>query len=145
MKNNFIIKGFKGKEFELKAHLQLVNVTDCFGEKQHNLGVSFTSLEDDIEEPFAAFTLNFGEFIGMKNAAYVDTNNCWFADELLEKGIANDTGLNKISGMCKYPLWQFTEDFLKSVDEDIYIKYSDEYDKYMREAVPDSDEEGGQI
>ena len=28
---------------------------------------------------------NFGEFIGMKNAAYVDTNNCWFADELLEK------------------------------------------------------------
>ena len=53
--------------------------------------------------PFANFTLNFCEFIGMKNCAYVDTNNCWFADELLETGIAQNTGFTKISGYCKYP------------------------------------------
>ena len=137
MKNKFKIKGFNGKEIELKAHLHLVKVTDFMSKKLHNIGISFTSNEDGIEEPFATFTLNFAEFIGMKNAAYVDTNNCWFADELLEKGIAKDTGLYKVSGMCRYPLWQFTEEFLKAVNEEVYKKYSDEHDKYMREAMPD--------
>ena len=143
MKNEFKIKGFNGKEFELKAQLHLEEVTDYMGDKQHNIGISFTSIEDGGEEPFATFTLNFGEFISLKNTAYVDTNNCWFADELLEKRIAIATGLDKISGMYKYPLWRFSEEFLKAVDEEIYKKYSDEHDKYMREAMPDPDDDEG--
>ena len=96
-------------------------------------------MEDGAEMPFANFTLNFGEFLGMKNCAYVDTNNCWFADEILETGIAEDTGLTKISGFCKYPLWSFKEEFLEAVDKEVYQKYSDEYDGYMKSIMPDQE------
>ena len=113
MQNKFTISGFNNKSFEITPHLKLVDVTDFMGEKQHNIGLYFTHIEDGAEMPFANFTLNFCEFIGMKNCAYVDTNNCWFADELLETGIAQNTGFTKISGYCKYPLWQFKEEFLK--------------------------------
>ena len=140
MLKTFTVKGFD-KEFEIKPHLKLVTVTDFIDGKQHNISISFTYKEDGNELPFANFTLNFGEFIGLKNCAYVDTNNCWFADEILETGIAVDTGLTKISGHCKYPLWQFDEDFLKSVNEEMYRKYSDEYDQYMKEYMADEDDE----
>ena len=109
------------------------------GEKMHNISLNFTHMEDGAEMPFANFTLNFGEFLGMKNCAYVDTNNCWFADEILETGIAEDTGLTKISGFCKYPLWSFKEEFLEAVDKEVYQKYSDEYDGYMKSIMPDQE------
>lgn len=140
MKRTFTVKGFN-KEFEITPHLKLVTVTDFIDGKQHNIGISFTYKEDGNELPFANFTLNFGEYIALKNCAYVDTNNCWFADEILETGIAVDTGLTKISGYYKYPLWQFNEDFLESVNEELYRKYSDEYDQYMKEYMADEAEE----
>ena len=105
MQTKFIVSGFNDEKFELTPHLRLIEVTDFMGEKMHNISLNFTHMEDGAEMPFANFTLNFGEFIGMKDCAYVDTNNCWFADEILKTGIAEDTGLTKISGFCKYPLF----------------------------------------
>jgi len=139
MHTKFVISGFNDEKYEITPHLKLVEVTDFMGKKQHNIGVSFTHIEDGAKMPFANFTLNFGEFIGVKNCAYVDTNNCWFADEILETNIAVDIGFTKYSGFCKYPLWQFKEDFLKSVDAKIYQQYSDEYDNYMKEAMPNEE------
>lgn len=78
-------------------------------------------------------TKNFGEFIGYKNTAYIDLNNSSFATELLQRGFAVDTGFHKDSGFCKYPLWEFKEEFLKQIGEEKYKQYSDEYDKYMKE------------
>lgn len=140
MMRTFIIKGFNDKEFNIKPRLGLMKVTDFMGKKMHNISLSFTYEDDGCEQPFANFTLNFGEFIGMKNSAYIDTNNCWFSDEILQAGIAEDTGLYKLSGMCKYPLWQFKEEFLKSVNEDMYLRYSDEHDRYMKEYMPNDEE-----
>ena len=97
MQTKFTISGFNEKKFEITPHLNLAEVTDFMGEKHHNISLSFTHTEDGNEMPFANFTLNFGEFIGVKNCAYVDTNNCWFADEILQTGIAEDTGLTKLS------------------------------------------------
>lgn len=139
MQTKFTISGFNDKKFEITAHLRLVEVIDFLGEKVHNLGLSFTHIEDGNEFPFADFTVNFAEYIGVKNCAYVNTNNCWYADEILETGIAEDTGLTKISGFCKYPLWQFKEEFLRAVDEDVYQKYSDEYDEYMNAMMPNEE------
>lgn len=135
----FTISSFNDEKYEIKPHLYLVEVYDYMHEKQHNLGLNFTYKEDGMDMPFGNFTLNFCEFIGMKNCAYIDTNNCWYADEILQTGIAEDTGLTKLSGFCKYPLWQFKEEFLKTVDGDIYQKYSDEYDEYMRAAMLESE------
>ena len=91
-------------------------------------------------KPFAELTKHFNEFIGQKNCAYVDTNNCPYADQLLEQGIAIDTGLTKKSGYYTYPLWQFNEDFLKSVNSKIYDLYSESYDEYMESMNPSEDE-----
>ena len=140
MKTEIKIKGFGGVELLLKPHLHLKDVTDFMGNKHHNIGLSFTHEEDGVDEPYAVFTLNLGEYIGIKNCAYVDTNNCWFSDDILHAGIAKNTGLTKLSGMYQYPLWSFDEDFLKSVDADVYQKYSDEFDKYMQ-GVAVNDEE----
>lgn len=78
-------------------------------------------------------TKNFCEFIGYKNTAYIDLNNSPFATELLQRGFAEDTGFYKDSGFCKYPLWEFKEEFLKQIGEEKYKQYSDEYDNYMKE------------
>ena len=139
MQTKFTVSGFNDEKFEITPQLLLKEVTDFMGERMHNISISFTHLEDGAEMPFANFTLNFGEFLGMKNSAYVDTNICWFSDEILETGIAEDTGLTKISGLCKYPLWSFKEEFLKAVDKVVYQKYSDEYDGYMKSQMPDQE------
>ena len=140
----FIINDSFG-EVELHPKLDLIEVKDFMGETHHNLYIGFDYYEDGAKLPYADFTVSFGEYIGMKNCAYVDTNNCWFADELFKTGIARDTGFTKISGYCKYPLWQFKEEFLKSVDAKIYQKYSDEYDAYMEAAMGGSEQDKDDI
>ena len=132
MAKTFNIKGFGDTEFEIQPHLNLVEVTDFVNGTMHNIGISFSHIEDGAEQPFSSFTVNFGEYIGMKNCAYVDTNNSWFADELLKAGIAEDTGLSKLSGYYKYPLWHFKEDFLKEVNPEVYQTYTSEYEKYTK-------------
>lgn len=66
----------------------------------------------------------------LRNAAYIDTNNCYFAQQLLEQGIAKDTGLKKRSGFCEYPLWVFEEGFLREIGKENYEKYKAAYDTY---------------
>ena len=62
-----------------------------------------------------SFASGICEFIGIKNAAYMDTNNFPWINEFVEKGIAVDTGFTKKSGFCEYPLFQFDESWLKSL------------------------------
>lgn len=133
---SFEISGFNDKKIKIKPYLYLVEVRDFKQEKQNNIGLRFTYINNGIQMPFSNFTVNFGEYIGMKNCAYVDTNNCWYADEILNTGIAEDTGLTKLSGFRKYPLWSFKEEFLEKVDKEVYQKYSDEYDEYMKAQMP---------
>lgn len=82
-------------------------------------------------EPYACLTTSFGEFIGIKDSAYIDTNNCPFAEQLLEQGIAEPTGLSKTSGFCQYPLWIFKKEFLQEVGGENYQIYSKAFDQYM--------------
>ena len=83
----------------------------------------------EILEPYAELTKSFDEFIGIKNAAYVDTNNCPFAKQFLEKGIAKDTGFTRQSGRWEYPLWVFDEKFLRQSGEEAYDKYAKQYEE----------------
>ena len=83
-------------------------------------------------EPYATLTVSFGEFIGLKNSAYIDTNNCRFAQQLLNQGIVEDTGLRKSSGFCEYPLWTFKQEFLEEIGGENYAEYSRCYDAYMK-------------
>lgn len=92
------------------------------------------SSESDSDEEYAVLTVSFGEFISAKDCAYIDTNNCYFAQQLLIQGIAEDTGLSKNSGFCQYPLWHFKEDFLKEIGGAAYEEYSRRYNEYMQSA-----------
>lgn len=85
----------------------------------------------DEKEQFAILTKSFGEFLGLKNSAYVDINNCPFAPQLLNRGFAKDTGLYKESGFCSYPLWTFDETVLKETGGEKYERYARAYDEYM--------------
>ncbi len=109
-------------------------------------GISLTMKNSDgIEEPFAVLTKSFGEFIGAKNCAYIDTNNCPFADAFIKLGIARDTGFTKESGFYSYPLWAFDEHFLRQIGGAEYEKYSQEYDDYMKMADDDADEDENEV
>lgn len=63
-------------------------------------------------EIFSILTVNlpFSENLP-KNLAYVDINNCPWAEEFLQENeIARPTGINAPSGFCTYPLYEFSED-----------------------------------
>lgn len=83
------------------------------------------------QELYCILTKSFEEFIGLKNSAYVDINNCPFAPQLLNRGFAKDTGLYKESGFCSYPLWTFDETVLKETGGEKYERYARAYDEYM--------------
>lgn len=138
----FKVHDISNNEIDIYPKLLLMEVRDFMGEKHHNIGLAFEYDEEGHRIPFANFTVSFGEFIGMKDCAYIDTNNCYFAKDILNTGIATDTGFTKQSGFWTYPLWHFNREFLSSVDEAKYEEYSREYDEYMKAFEPD--EERGQ-
>ncbi len=128
MKHNLTVKNPDGSEITLHPEFGLYAVTDLMGRGMHNPAIKLCT-EDG--EPYAYLTTSFGEFIGMKNCAYIDTNNCPFAAELLNEDFAMNTGFTKESGFCKYPLWEFSEEYLKDIGGEKYELYSKEYDSYM--------------
>lgn len=127
-----------GGKSKVKPSVELYAVKDFTGKEMSGLAIRLTDAET--LEPFMMLTKSFGEFIGIKNAAYIDTNNCPFANQLFEKGIARDTGLKKTSGRCEYPLWIFNKDFLLEHGAENYQKYSDAYDEYMKPYTSEAEE-----
>ena len=121
------------REFVVTPETNLYTVSDFMGNKMHGIAIQLKSEnpETSVIGPFSVITKSFGEFIGMKNSAYIDLNNCPYATQLLQYGIAVDTGFTKQSGRCVYPLWLFKEEFLKEHGEANYHQYSDEFDRYM--------------
>ena len=132
MENKFVINGFDGKPITVKVNINLYSVKDFMGKKMLGLAVELQSLNSqNLWEPFATISKSFGEYIGIKNAVYIDTNNCPYAEELLEKGLGVKTSFTKSSGFCIYPLWIINSKFLEAHGGKKYREYSEEYDKYM--------------
>ena len=129
-----------GEKKTLQPRVQLYSVKDFMGKKMSGIAVMLDEVNKDNEiiGQYSNLTVSFGEFISLKNSAYIDTNNCDFTDQLLKYGIATPTGLTKRSGFCEYPLWIFNEQFLRENGGEEYHKYATEYNKYM---CVDEDEE----
>lgn len=138
------ITDFHGRTLPVSPRLGLYAVKDFMGNELPGLAVVLDDVTDPtMPEQYCVLTASFGEFIGMKNCAYIDTNNCEFADQLCKQGLATDTGFYKASGFCQYPLWQFEEGTLREIDNDVYQKYSDAYDGYMASMYGDEPDEDG--
>lgn len=117
----------------LTPSLALYSVTDFMGEDKFGLALE---LLDSDGLPYTTLTVSFGEFIGMQNAAYIDSNNNpkELIDAVIEAGWMQDTGFTKASGFCTYPLYLFNEQFLKSVNPDAYQEYSEQYEVFEKDA-----------
>ena len=108
----------------------LYTVRDFMGEELPGLAVLLTDSDGD---PFNTLTVSFGEFIGIKNCAYIDINNnaASVIQAFVDAGYMKNTGSTKHSGFCVYPLYRFDEEFLKAIGMGEYQKYSDAYDAYF--------------
>lgn len=135
------ITDYFGNRVPLKPRIELYSVTDFMGTEMPGLAVVLDEVSDEPDLQYAVLTVSFGEMIGIKNSAYIDTNNCPFARQLLDKGIAQDTGLTKNSGFCQYPLWVFNEDFLRECGGENYRKYSETFDEYMNSFADEGEDE----
>ena len=131
------IKDFMGNEFTVRPRLELVSVRNFMGQEMYGLAIALDDISgDSVPEQYCCLTVSFGEFIGLKNCAYIDINNCDFADQLIKQGMATKTQFTKRSGFCEYPLWMFEEKDLREMGEAAYETYCSEYDKYMAEKMP---------
>lgn len=126
------ITDYFGQRVELHPRVDLYTVKNFMGEEMPGLAIALytTDPETNEEQLYDVLTVSFGEFIGLRNSAYIDTNNCYFAHQLLEQGIAKDTGLTKQSGFCEYPLWIFDEKFLQEIGGEHYQEYLRAYDAH---------------
>ena len=60
---------YSGK-VKVKPSVELYTVKDFMGKEMPGLAIRLT--DADTLEPFSMLTKSFGEFIGIKNAAYID-------------------------------------------------------------------------
>lgn len=61
--------------------------------------------------PFATLTVNLSDPRQNDTLAFVDTNNCPWAEEFLaDNHIAENTGISMPSGFCMYPLYKFNKE-----------------------------------
>ncbi len=120
-----------GGKYQVEPSLDLYSVKDFMGKEKVGLAICLNVVENNkVVEPFATFSVSFGEFIGIKDAVYIDTNNCNFAFQLKKQGFGVDTGITKQSGFWNYPLWIFEESLLKQIDSKTYEKYAKQYEKF---------------
>lgn len=131
---NFVIIDDFGKEHKVFPKVRLYKVKDFMGNELPGLAIVLNEKHEGYIEPYATLTVSFGEFISIKNAAYVDTNNCPFAEVLIQReSIGEKTTLTKRSGFCEYPLYVFNEGFLAIIGGLEYQKYVNEFDRYMKD------------
>ena len=93
---DYKIKDFYGRELMVQPRLALYSVRDFAGKEMPGLAITLIDATDSNDPTdYCDLTVSFGEFIGMKNCAYIDANNCDFADQLLKQGMATKTQFTK--------------------------------------------------
>lgn len=65
-------------------------------------------------ETFAILSVNVPEWILPKDKAFVDTNNCPWAEKFIaDNKLGRPTGITGTSGYCTYPQYRFDMEKLK--------------------------------
>lgn len=94
---------YTGGKIRLKPRVELYDTRDYMGKQMPGLAIVLDEVDqkENVTEQYAVLTVSFGDFLTLKNCAFIDTNNCPFASQLLSNEVAQDTGHSKISG-AKY-------------------------------------------
>lgn len=91
-------------------------------DREYRGGALAVQLYEDYEyegeqftEPYAVITTNLGDILQNGNHAYVDVNNCPWAEDFLEKnGLAIREPYTATPGFVTYPLYTFTDRFFEA-------------------------------
>ena len=81
-----------------------------------NLAILLLEKVDGHYEPFADLTTNTGLLMPADNFAVVDTNNCSWAERLIERYGLGEFESVTCSGYCRYPVYSFNMDKLKEYE-----------------------------
>lgn len=74
----------------------------------------YIELDGKVAEPFAILTVNLPEWTLPNNIAFVDTNNCPWAEKFIsDNKLGKPTGIKAASGYCTYPQYRFDMEKLK--------------------------------
>lgn len=110
----------ENKVFELEFYGELYEVA-LVAEKYSSNGTLAVEMMCIDGCPFARLTVNIeaSNFSAGEDAQFIDTNNCPWAEEFLQKnGIASPTGIYGRSGFCSYPLYKFNMEKLEQFEEE---------------------------
>lgn len=124
------------RNYSLVPSVELYIVHDFMGKELPGLAIEL--FDAAAKEPYGILTVCFGEFIAIKNAAYIDSNNMppEILKACLDAGIAKETILSKSASFGKsYPLWIFDEDFLRNNGSMNYRDYETVYSQYMKDSL----------
>lgn len=89
------------------------NVTIKTGKYLYGDNLSI-ELITDFAEPFARLTVNLPEWTLPNDKAFVDTNNCPWAEKFIaDNKLGRPTGITGTSGYCTYPQYRFDMEKLK--------------------------------
>lgn len=102
------------KTYKLDLYGQTFNLVANIDSYANNDSLAIC-LNTDEGEPFAVITVNIAEssIIG-QNQAFVDTNNCSWAEKFIKKyKLGKPTGIMGYSGFCSYPLYEFNLEAFK--------------------------------
>ena len=92
-----IVKDYDGNDVKVAAYRATYR-------NNGNLAIRLMTYEG---EPWATLTVNLDRKL-QEDLAYVDTNNCPWAEEFIEKyKLGEHTGSYGNSGYCIYPLYKF--------------------------------------
>ena len=89
---------YTGGKIRLKPRVELYDTRDYMGKQMPGLAIVLDEVDqkENVTEQYAVLTVSFGDFLALKNCAFIDTNNCPFAPQLLSAEIAQPTGQNHI-------------------------------------------------
>ena len=98
---------YTGGKIRLKPRVELYDTRDYMGKQMPGLAIVLDEVDqkENVTEQYAVLTVSFGDFLALKNCAFIDTNNNPEAMEfLIRNSLAEDTGYRRKSGWVEYPM-----------------------------------------
>ena len=117
---------YTGGKIRLKPRVELYDTRDYIGKQMPGLAIVLDEVDqnENVTEQYAVLTVSFGDFLALKNCAFIDTNgDPDFPVWLIRNGLAIPTGVLQRSGFCEYPEYRFRADRLQELDPDGYASY----------------------
>ena len=107
------------KEKSMSVNTDYGTYSNCMISVEHYIADDSLAIEivNDTDGCIARITVCLNQKGIGEDCAFVDTNNCPWAEDFIEAyGLGTYTGESRISGFCTYPLYRFNMEELKKYE-----------------------------